>query len=320
VLTTLRISPPDDASEHFSSDPWQSFFIPSSSIADLRSSLPPSSTATFLAFPNHGPFNEVSSQHALLLDDFQPFTPRQAVSTIRRLLTLSNALPPPLPPHPIPPAPSFLGDSPDEVFASDGLGFPRALLLGIARTQCQGGDTPLPITLTSLSALSGTSSPLYPLDVNTSPADFLEHLLQSPSATPFATIRAAAAQYVRLHADMPFLSTPYSWTSLITLHEWLPLIPSDSLDSPQSYPNMQDFIERLLATSPLTVPALTAIASALSVNISIIFSSTTRASALAGVFQFLVLDNVLVIDVLPRAATIRLSVTDTALSLLPTTV
>jgi hypothetical protein len=119
---------------------------------------------------------------------------------------------------------------------------------------------------------------------------------------------------------MPFLSTPYSWTSLVTLHEWLPLIPSDSLDSPQSYPNMQDFIEGILATSPLTVPALTAIASALSVNISIIFSSTTRASALAGVFQFLVLDNVLVIDVLPRAATIRLSVTDTALSLLPTTV
>ena len=297
-----------------------SFFIPSSSIADLRSSLPSSSTATFLAFPNCGPFNEVSKQHALLLDDFHPSTPRQAVSTICRLLTLSSALPPPFPPHPTPPAPSFLGNSPDEVFSSDALGFPRALLLGIARIQCQGGDTPLPTTLTSLSALSGTSSPLYPLNVNTSPEDFLEQLQQSASATPFATIRAAAAQYVRLHVDMPFLSTPYSWTSLVTLHEWLPLIPSDPQDSPQSYSTMQDFIDDLLATSPLTVPALTAIAFALSVNISINFSSTTRASTLAGVLQFLALDNALIIDVLPRAATIRLSLTDTALSLLPHTV
>jgi hypothetical protein len=119
---------------------------------------------------------------------------------------------------------------------------------------------------------------------------------------------------------MPFLSTPYSWTSLITLHDWLPLIPSDPLDSPQSYSTMQDFIDDLLATSPLTVPALTAIAFALSVNISINFSSTTRASTLAGVCQFLALDSALTIDVLPRAFTIRLSLTDTALSQLPPTV
>jgi hypothetical protein len=119
---------------------------------------------------------------------------------------------------------------------------------------------------------------------------------------------------------MPFLSTPFSWTSLITLHDWLPLIPADSLDSPQSHDTIQDFIDDLLTSTPLTVPALTAIAYALSVNISINFSSTTRAPSLAGVCQFLATDNSLNIDVLPRASTIRLSLSDTALSQPPPTV
>jgi hypothetical protein len=99
----------------------------------------------------------------------------------------------------------------------------------------------------------------------------------------------------------------------------VPLIPSDSQDSPQSYSTIHDFVEELLATSSFTVPALTALAFALSVNISIDFPSTTRASALAGVCQFLNLDNSLAIDTLPRVATIRLSLTDTVLSQLPPT-
>ena len=320
VLTNLNIEPMDNALEYHSSPPWLSFLIPSSSVVELRSSLPSSSTATFLAFPNCGPYNAVSTQHALLLEGFEPATPRQATASIHRLLALVDALPPPFAPHPTSPAPSFLGNGPNEVLSSDGLGFPRALLLGIARLNCQEGDSLLTITLTSLSALSGNPSPLLPLDVTASPDSFLEQLQQSASATPFATIRAAAAQYVRLNADMPFLTSPFSWTSLVTLHEWLPLVPLDAQDSTCSYSNIHDFVGELLATAPLTVPALAAIAFALSVNISLDLPSPNRALTLAGCCQFLTVDSTLTIDVLPRAATIRLSLTDTALSLIPPTV
>ena len=119
---------------------------------------------------------------------------------------------------------------------------------------------------------------------------------------------------------MPFLSTPYSWTSLVTLHEWLPLLPLDAQDSTCSYPSIHDFVGELLATAPLTVPALAAIAFALSINISVDLPSSNRALTLAGCCQFLTEDSTLTIDVLPRAATIRLSLTDTALSLITPTV
>ena len=319
VVTDVIFLLPTSASSLVSKHLISAFYLPPDDLPQVLKDANLPADALFFTIPSSTTRNAHSKLASSYFEGLPMLPPDQVVNLLHKFQCLRSQLPPPLSPlrtaHSTRPF-STAHDLPNSVtvHTGDGFGSCRAILLGLLDVYSHSPDA-LRASLCSLSFLSGIEHPLLPLNLQTPSAELIDHALSSPSTSPLAALRTAAAQYVGLNAYLPYFSSHQTWEDVTIREDWPVLIavPDENDELAHlEHTSLEHFLQDLLDPSSLpTTLSLSAMAQAARVNLDVKFPSPEQALMYKGESGgHTTTDNVLHILVYPSAPTLLIHVVE----------